>query len=113
MSAEQIFSQLLSLILTVLASGGFWTYLQNRKDKKDGSRALMKGIAHDMIIRQGEKAIRQGWISSDEYENLNDYLYKPYKALGGNGSAERVMNQVKQLPVRNPNERRNTRDEHD
>ena len=33
------------------------------------------------------------------YENLSKYLYSPYKKLGGNGSAERVMRQVDQLPI--------------
>ncbi len=94
--------QIIAVLLTVLASNGFWAWLQARRDKRDGNRQLMRGIAHDLIIKEGEKAIEAGWITSDEYENLNDYLYKPYKALGGNGSAERVMEQVKRLPVRNP-----------
>ena len=38
---------------------------------------------------------------ADEYENLNTYLYEPYKKLGGNGSALRVMQEVNKLPIRN------------
>lgn len=34
-------------------------------------------------------------------ENLNTYLYEPYKKLGGNGSALRVMQEVNKLPIRN------------
>ena len=28
------------------------------------------------------------------------YFYKPYKSLGGNGSAERIMEEVKKLPIK-------------
>ena len=35
-----------------------------------------------------------------EYDNLYNYLYKPYKSLGGNGSAERIMEEVKKLPIK-------------
>lgn len=36
----------------------------------------------------------------NEYENLNDYLYAPYEKMGGNGSARRVMEEVRRLPIR-------------
>lgn len=42
--------------------------------------------------------INRGYITPDEYENLYDYLYKPYEKLGGNGSAKRLMNKVEKLP---------------
>ena len=39
----------------------------------------------------------------DEYDNLKNYLYEPYKKLGGNGTAERVMDEVDKLPIK-PND---------
>ncbi len=91
---------LLTVLTTVLASNGFWTLLQYRREGRDKTGKLLRGIAHDRIISLGEKALSRGQITSDEYENLYDYLYLPYKALGGNGSAERIVEQVKQLPIR-------------
>ena len=35
-----------------------------------------------------------------EYENLNDYLYAPYEKMGDNGSAKRVIEEVRRLPIR-------------
>jgi hypothetical protein len=35
----------------------------------------------------------------DEYEELLKYYYEPYKELGGNGTAEQIMNRVRQLPI--------------
>lgn len=49
---------------------------------------LLVGLAHDRIVYLGMKYIERGYITRDEYENLNDYLYVPYAAAGGNGSAD-------------------------
>ena len=63
---------------------------------------MLLGLAHDRIIWLCEKYIDRGWISTEEFENLHDYLYIPYKEMGGNGSAERLMNIVKTLPIKTP-----------
>ena len=46
------------------------------------------------------KCIERGFIYQDEYENLNDYLFKPYSKMGGNGSAAKVMIEVEKLPIK-------------
>lgn len=57
------------------------------------------GLAHDRIIYLGMSYIERGWITQDEYENLHDYLYKPYEEMGGNGSAKKVMQEINKLPI--------------
>lgn len=95
---------ILTIVGSVFASGGFWafvTFLVQRRDKKISVEArMLKGLGHDRICFLGEKYIEQGYISKDEYENLHDYLYMPYKELGGNGTVEKIMNEVKTLPLR-------------
>ena len=44
--------------------------------------------------------IDRGYVTQDEYENLQVYLYEPYEEMGGNGSARRVMEEVRKLPIR-------------
>ena len=44
--------------------------------------------------------LERGYIYEGEYDNLYNYLYVPYKALGGNGSAERIIEEVKKLPIK-------------
>ena len=56
-------------------------------------------VGHDRIMYLGMVYIERGYITSDEYENLYEYLYKPYEKMGGNGSAKRVMNEVNKLPI--------------
>ena len=42
----------------------------------------------------GMSYIDQGYVTQDEYENLRVYLYEPYERMGGNGSANRIMQEV-------------------
>ena len=90
---------LVTLIGAFLASSGFWAYINSRNNKHDNKTKLLIGLGHDRIIFLGMKYIERGWISKDEYENIHDYLYIPYKEAGGNGSAERIMLEVQKLPI--------------
>ena len=92
----------LTVLCACLASSGLWAFIQHLADRKDSKTKLLIGIAHDRIVYLGTTYIRRGWISHEEYENLNDYLFVPYQACGGNGSATRVMEQVRTLPFNAP-----------
>lgn len=97
---EQIITIIATIIGSIAASSGFWIFIQSRQEKKDLRTKLLVGLAHDRIIYLGMNYVNRGYITKDEYENLHDYLYVPYKDLGGNGSAERVMNEVSKLPLK-------------
>ena len=94
---------IMSIVVAIFASTGFWaflTYLIQRKDTKDSAGAqMLKGLGHDRICYLGETYVARGYITKDEYENLHDYLFLPYKKLGGNGTAEKVMKEVEKLPL--------------
>lgn len=90
----------ITIICSVLASSGLWAYISKKTEQKDLKTEMLIGLGHDRIVHLGMVYIERGWITQDEYENLNDYLYKPYKKLGGNGSAEKVMQDVSKLPMR-------------
>lgn len=91
---------IVTIVCSVVASSGFWALVQSRMKKHDANTRLLVGLAHDRICYLGLKYIERGYITQDEYENLNDYLYVPYLERGGNGSAQRVMETVKKLPFR-------------
>ena len=91
---------IVTVVCSVVASSGFWALVQSRMNKHDTNTRLLLGLAHDRICYLGLKCIERGYITQDEYENLNDYLYVPYQERGGNGSAQRVMETVKKLPFR-------------
>ena len=92
-----------AIIIAVFASTGLWSFIsmlvQRYMERKSDYAMMMRGLGHDRICYLGESYIRRGWITRDEYENLVDYLYIPYKGLKGNGTAEKIINEVKQLPL--------------
>lgn len=88
-----------TVICSVVASSGFWTWFSKRNDKNDAKQKLLVGLAHDRIMYLGSVYIERGYITKDEYENLNDYLFEPYSECGGNGSAKKIMAEVNKLPM--------------
>jgi hypothetical protein len=83
---------------------GYLAYLRNRTTISDEERAaliaLLMGLAQNKILTLGMKYIDRGWVTKDEYQDLQRYLYTPYLKLGGNGTAERIMHAVERLPFR-------------
>lgn len=107
---------LLKVAGIVFASTGFWTFLvtiiQKKLDKKNASSRMLLGLGHDKIKFLAERYIAQGYISSDDYEDLVKYLYEPYRAMGGNGTAEKLMEEVKKLPIKKVKAVQTTMTEH-
>lgn len=90
----------MAALIAFISSTGFWAYLQRKNLRKTATTRLLLGLAYDKIITLGMKYIERGWISKDEYEDFRKYLYEPYSEFGGNGVAERIMNEVQRLPLR-------------
>ena len=88
------------ILCSVLGSGGFWKFLDSRSTKNNVNARLMMGLAYDKITSSGIGYIERGWITKDELEEFDKYFYTPYRDLGGNGVAERIATQVRNLPFR-------------
>lgn len=97
-----ILEAFVTILVSVLASSGVWAVVMKVMDKKDVRTQMLIGLGHDRIMYLGNSYITRGYITSEEYENLVDYLYKPYELMGGNGSAKRVIDEVKKLPLNRP-----------
>lgn len=68
------------------------------KKENDGIKHGVKALLHNEIIKMGKELISQGHCSPEDYQEM-EYLFEPYHDdLNGNGSAERMMEQVKELP---------------
>lgn len=91
---------LLPIVLAMLASNGLWALIGKRREKNNVERKMLVSLAHDRIIHLGMVYVTRGYVTQDEYETLNDYLYQPYEKMGGNGSAKRVMEEVRKLPIK-------------
>ncbi len=96
----QITPILLTVFASVMASGGLWSFLEKRKNKKDKSKDLLAGLAHDRLMHLGMVYVDRGFITEDEYENYIVWLYEPYEALGYNGVVKRIKQEVDKLEVK-------------
>lgn len=92
----------LTVIGSILASNGLWGLISRILDKRSGKDKLLMGLAYSEIINRAEQYISRGYISTDEYHELHHYLYEPYKRMGGNGTAMRLMEKVEKLPPNAP-----------
>lgn len=91
---------LVSVFLALIGSTGFWSWIQSHRDKKDAKTRMLLGLCHDRILDKCELYMARGWMTMDEYEDLNSYLYQPYRDGGGNGTAEKAMSEIKRLPIK-------------
>lgn len=94
---------IITIIASVLGSTGLWAVISKLIDKRKSNTKILVGLAYDRICTLCLQYIEQGSISKEEYENLIDFLYKPYEALGGNGTAKRLIEEVKKLPIQGEN----------
>ena len=95
---------ILAIAGIVFASTGFWTFLiniiQNHNKKHDALTQMVLGLGHEKIIELCLKYIDRGYVTDDEYSDLIKYLYKPHNVLGGDGTADKLVDEVKKLPIK-------------
>ena len=91
---------LITIVCSMLASTGLWAFLQRLMEKRDVRSQMLKGLGHDRIVYLATQYLKRGWVTADEYENLYEYLYKPYEALGGNGLAKTLVEKVSRLEIK-------------
>lgn len=108
--SAMLLNAIIALVSALLGASGLWAYIGKRLEAKialsnkqeqdrKAERNLLVGLAHDRIMCLGMNYIERGYITSDEYENINDYLFIPYEKCGGNGSAKKIMHEVRELPL--------------
>ena len=90
---------LVTILCALLASAGFWGLVTKLVDKRSAKSKMILGLGYNAIRAACLEYINRGNITQGEYEDLYKYLYKPYKDMGGNGSAERLMREVDKLPI--------------
>ena len=100
----ELWKLIVAVVVAIFGSTGFWTWVNNKGKNKTNEAKLLIGIAYRSIISQAEKYIKRGYITTDEFNELNHYLYEPYKNMGGNGTVEKLMDEVRKLPCEVPKE---------
>lgn len=91
---------IISATAAILASSGFWAHFTRRMERNDADSMLIMGLAYIRLIDLCTKYINRGFIAHEELRDLHKYLYDPYKAKGGNGTIEAMMEKVDNLPIK-------------
>lgn len=72
--------------------------LRAKKTEYDVLRDGILALLHDRLYQACSFYIKEGVCSVEDRNNL-EYLYKPYKALGGNGTGESLYKKCIDLPI--------------
>lgn len=97
---DRMLEFVVTIFVSVLGSSGVWAIIQKRMDRKDQKTKLLLGLAQTSIVNQCRFYTSRGdWITEDEYEDLHEYLYKPYSDLGGDGLAKKWIERIEQLRI--------------
>lgn len=108
---------IITIIVAVLGSSGLWAFLQfivqkfaskkedikeilDRQEKElELVKAMSLGALYDRALYLGEKHIEHGEISISEYNDYKKYIYEPYHTGGGDGTIDRIMDAIDDLPI--------------
>lgn len=98
---EFIFKYWIEWLFGLVIAGMTLLYKMLQKNIKENNALKngMKGILHNDIIYRCKKLLIIGEVTPEDLEEL-EYLYQPYKELGGNGTAQKMMERVYQLPIK-------------
>lgn len=84
----------------LLASSGVFSYLLKRHSKNNAATKLIMALAYFKSYEMAIVYVERGYVTKDELEDFEKYIFQPYKELGGNGVLEKIMNDVMNLPLR-------------
>lgn len=68
----------------------------------------LAGVEYLGIKMSAKAILERGYVTIEELEDLDRLMYKPYTAMGGNGVAKELFEEVKQLPHIKPEEKEGT-----
>ena len=67
-------------------------------ERQRAVEAGVQALLHDRIYGEYAACLKKGCADVNDIRNL-EYLYRPYHALGGNGTGTELFERVKKMPV--------------
>ena len=104
MSWEFAITGVITLLVGIFSSTGFWTYKMSKKLNDSAEKKMLMGLTYVNICKSCEYWIERGWVDDSDLRDLQHYLYDPYREKGGNGTAERLFKEACNLPNKPPKE---------
>lgn len=101
MSKAELIQLIYGALLVALGAPGFWQYIvspfiDKHRKKKNPRDMAMIGLLHEdlwdasVYYKNRYKETGKG-LSQARYNYLEEYIYGPYRDLGGNADAEEIM----------------------
>lgn len=87
----------LTIISSVLASGGLWAFIQARLARKSAVAVALQCLLRDRILALEKEYRQQGYCDHEDKTNI-EHMFKSYQELGGNDVAHAAYNNVMALP---------------
>lgn len=91
---------IIAIFGSVLASSGLWTFINNKSNSKSNELKLLLGIGYFYLTDRAMHYLNQGYISQHDYDYFFKYLAEPYVLLGGNGVGAKLIDEIKDLPIK-------------
>lgn len=85
-------------VTALLGGSGLWALVKTKADHNNNVAKLILSVSRNQLVTLGRGYIERGYITMDEYEEF-EAEYQIYSALGGNGLARRIFEQVDELPM--------------
>lgn len=85
-------------IVTAVLTAAYINVRKKLKRSKIVEQAIM-ALLHDRLYQACVMYIERSWCDVDDRRNL-EYLYAPYKELGGNGTCKQLYEQCQLLPIK-------------
>ena len=74
-----------------------WLHQQEQAKRQQSVEEGLQALLYDRIYRSYTDCIRKEFATADDIRNLEN-LYRPYHALGGNGTGTELFERVKKMP---------------
>lgn len=85
-------------VLLIAVMTAMWKKFVRKKNEYDVLKDGMLALLHDGLYKSCSFYISRGYCSVEDRHNL-EYMYRPYKALGGNGTGESLFRKCMDLPI--------------
>lgn len=96
---ESFLVQTYQIVLPIVLGYIVWLLKKQKKDRSANSQGTML-LLRVQLIEYHEKWVKRGWITRHGLENFLE-MYAAYHDLGGNGMVTHLLEEVKELPIKN------------
>lgn len=96
---KEFLLQTYTIVLPILLGYIVWLLKQQKKDRDANSKGTML-LLRVQLIEYHDKYMKLGEIPSYAYENFVE-MYNAYHALGGNGMATKMHEEIKEIRLKN------------